>query len=308
MSRNCASMTTAGIAVLLGLFLWAPPALAQSVSGTITGTVADASGGVVAGASVTLTNERTTDARTTTTGDNGDFQFVAVQPGVYTIRVEARGFRGFERRNNNLTASEQLALGRIELSVGQVTETVTTVAEGAAVESESAANSALLTSTQIEQISLKGRDVVDLLRLVPGVAYGDDIESLGSGFGTSTPNIGGTRNTFNTFAVDGVPGNDLGSPQFNSGSVNLDAIGEVKVELNNYRAESGRNAGALVKVITKSGSNQYHGSGYWYKRHESWNAQNFFNNLNKLRKPTYRFTTLGATIGGPVVIPKLYQP
>jgi Carboxypeptidase regulatory-like domain/TonB-dependent Receptor Plug Domain len=308
MSRNRTSSIAAGIAACFGMLLYGVPALGQSVTGTITGTVADASGGAVAGASVMLTNERTSDVRTATTGDNGDFQFVAVQPGVYTIRIEARGFRGFERRNTNLTASEQLALGKIELTVGAVTESVTTVAEGAVVETESAANSALLTATQIEQISLKGRDVVDLLRLVPGVAYGDDVESLGTGFGTSTPNIGGTRNSYNTFSVDGVPGNDLGSPQFNSGSVNLDAIGEVKVELNNYRAEAGRNAGAIVKVITKSGTNQYHGSGYWYKRHESWNAQNFFNNLNGLRKPTYRFTTLGATIGGPVVIPKLYEP
>jgi hypothetical protein len=308
MSRNSISYATAGIAVWLGLFLCAATSLAQSVTGTITGVVTDDSGGLVAGASVALINERTTGARTITTGENGIFQFIAVQPGIYTIRIEARGFRGLERRNNNLAASEQLALGQLQLTVGSVTESVTTVAEGAVVETESAANSALLTATQIEQISLKGRDVVDLLRLVPGVAYGDDIDSLGSGFGTSTPNIGGTRNSFNTFSVDGVPGNDMGTPQVNSGSVNLDAIGEVKVELNNYRAESGRNAGAIVKVITKSGTNQFHGSGYWYKRHESWNAQNFFNNLNKLRKPTYRFTTLGATIGGPVIIPKLYHP
>ncbi|MFN0111307.1 MAG: carboxypeptidase regulatory-like domain-containing protein [Blastocatellia bacterium] len=283
-------------------------AQAQSVSGTITGAVADASGNAIAGAKATLTSERTGTTRSATTNQEGAFQFIAVQPGAYTVRIEANGFRAYVRSNNNLTASEQLALGKIELSIGQVTETVTTVAEGATVETESAANSALLTATQIEQISLKGRDVVDLLRLVPGVAYGDDIDSAGSGFGTTTPNIGGNRNTFNTFSVDGVPGNDLGSPAVNSGTVNLDAIGEVKVELNNYRAESGRNAGALVKVITKSGTNQYHGSGYWYKRHESWNAQNFFNNLNGLRKPNYRFATLGATIGGPVVIPKLYSP
>jgi hypothetical protein len=308
MSRNRISCATAGIAGWLGLFLCTVTALAQSVTGTITGVVTDDSGGLVAGASVTLTNERTMDARTTTTGENGSFQFVAVQPGVYTIRIEARGYRGLERRNNNLTASEQLALGQLQLTVGPVTESVTTVAQGAVVETESAANSALLTATQIEQISLKGRDVVDLLRLVPGVAYGDDIDSLGSGFGTTTPNIGGTRNSFNTFSVDGLPGNDLGTPEVNSGSVNLDAIGEVKVELNNYRAESGRNAGAIVKVITKSGTNQFHGSGYWYKRHESWNAQNFFNNLNNLQKPIYRFATLGGTIGGPVIIPKLYQP
>ncbi len=295
-------------AVVFNLALLIAPASGQSVSGAITGLVVDSSGGAIAGARVTLTSERTADARNATTNEDGGFQFVAVQPGVYTIRVEARGFRAFERRNTNLTASEQLALGKIELTVGEVTESVTTVAEGATVETESAENSALLTANQIEQISVKGRDVVNLLRLVPGVAYGDDIDSLGSGFGTSTPNIGGARNTFNTFSVDGVPGNDMGSPQFNSGSVNLDAIAEVKVQLNNYRAESGRSAGALVKVVTKSGTSQFHGSGYWYKRHEQFNARNFFNNLLGLPKPLYRFDTAGFTIGGPVIAPKLYAP
>jgi hypothetical protein len=170
MSRNSISYATAGIAAWLGLFLCAATSLAQSVTGTITGVVTDDSGGLVAGASVTLTNERTTDARTTTTGENGGFQFVAVQPGVYAIRIEAFGFRSLERRNN-LAASEHLALAQLQLTIGAVNESVTTVAEGAVVETESAVNSALLTSTQIEQISLKGRDVVNLLRLVPGVAY-----------------------------------------------------------------------------------------------------------------------------------------
>lgn len=137
------------------------------------------------------------------------------------------------------------------------------------------------------------------------MAYQSDIEAPGGSFGTTTPNIGGNRNTWNTVAVDGLVGNDLGSPQIFSGTINFDAIGEVKVQLNNYQAEHGRNGGSMVSIVTKSGTREYKGSAYLFKRHERWNANDFFNNKNNLAKPIYRFTTLGATLGGPVPLPKV---
>ncbi|MGH9330257.1 MAG: hypothetical protein ACRD09_07440, partial [Vicinamibacterales bacterium] len=103
-----------------------------------------------------------------------------------------------------------------------------------------------------------------------------------------------------TVTVDGLVGNDLGSPQIFSGTINFDAIGEVKVQLNNYQAEHGRNGGAMVSIVTKSGTRDFKGSAYLYKRHESLNANDFFNNRNGIAKPLYRYTTVGATLGGPV--------
>ncbi|MBL8168791.1 MAG: carboxypeptidase regulatory-like domain-containing protein [Acidobacteria bacterium] len=291
-------------ALVLCAAFWLPAA-AQSVSGKISGTVVDDSGRVLAGATVTLINERTNDARNVTTNDSGDFIFNAIQPGYYTVKVEQRGFSVFQQQGIVLTATEHRSVGEVQLKVGQLTETVTTVAEGTPVQTESTEHSALITSKQIDQISIRGRDVTALLRVLPGVSYQGQSESAGNGFGSGIPNIQGGRNTQSTINVDGLRGNDLGSPSTFSSTVNFDAIGEVKVLLNSYQAEYATNSAASINVITKSGTSQYHGGGYWYKRHEQFNAQNFFNNLNRVNKPRYRFSTLGATLGGPVWLPKI---
>jgi Carboxypeptidase regulatory-like domain len=146
--------------------------MAQSVTGTVSGTVVDTSGKVIAGAKVMLSDERTGSARVATSNEDGDFIFPTLQPGVYTIKIEHSGFRTFQRTNNVLSANETLALGKLTLEVGQLVEVVTTVAEGAIVERESSDLTARLTSDQIELISTKGRDITSLLRL-PGVINSD---------------------------------------------------------------------------------------------------------------------------------------
>src|SRR5262252_8049621 len=301
---------------MLCALLCAQYAVAQTVTGVISGTVMDASGNAVAGAMVRLINEGTNDARVLTTNESGDFRFTAVLPGTYTIKVEQKGFSSFERRGNVLTANEHLAVGELAMKVGELSDVVTTVAEGTPVQTESTEHSALLSSKQLELISQRGRDVTTLLKILPGVAYGGESETAGSGFGSGIPQIQGGRNTQSTFNVDGVRGNDLGSPSTFSSTVNFDAIGEVKVLLNGYQAEYASNSSASVNIITKSGSSQYHGGGYWYKRHEMFNANNFFNNntlftspltgkTTTVPKPRYRYNTLGATFGGPVWLPKV---
>jgi hypothetical protein len=170
--------------------------------------------------------------------------FSAVRPGTYTVRVELSGFITVERRNTIVPANEQVPLGSVQLNIGGLSETITTTARGSIVQTMSSDRSALITSTQIEQVADRGRDVVSLLRVLPGVAYQTPTDAPGSNFGTTTPNINGNRATWNTMTVDGVVGNDLGSPQVFGSSINFDAIGEVQVELNNYRAEYGRRARA----------------------------------------------------------------
>jgi hypothetical protein len=279
-------------------------AAAQSVSGSVAGTVVDQTRQLVPGATVTLVNEQTGDSRVTTSNETGAFGFSAVQPGTYTVRVELAGFATYELKNTVVPANEQVPVGALQLNVGTLTETVTATSTGSFVQTLSSERSALITSTQIEQIADRGRDVVSLLRVLPGVAYQTPTDSPGGNFGSTTPNINGNRATWNTMTVDGVVGNDLGSPQVFSSSINFDAIGEVQVELNNYRAEYGRNGGPVVNIVTKSGTRQYKGSVYWYKRHEALNANDFFNNRNGVVKPLYRFDTVGATLGGPVPMPK----
>lgn len=293
-----AQVVRRSVFVLVLLIALAPLAAAQSVSGSISGTVVDQSRQIVPGATVTLLDEATGVTRAAPTNETGAFAFSAVQPARYTVRVEMTGFRTFERQNIVLPANESLSIGTVQLDVGGVTETVTTTAEGSVVQTTSSERSALLTDKQLEMIAVRGRDVMSLLRVLPGVAYGADSEAPGGSFGTTTPNIGGIRNTWNTITVDGLVGNDLGSPQIFSGTINFDAIGEVKVQLNNYQAEHGRNGGAMVSIVTKSGSREYKGSGYLYKRHEKLNANDFFNIRGRIPKPLYRYTTLGATLGG----------
>ncbi|HWQ55418.1 MAG TPA: carboxypeptidase regulatory-like domain-containing protein [Bryobacteraceae bacterium] len=281
------------------------PALlvAQSVTGTIAGRVLDPSGKVVPGARVSIVDTKTADTRAGNTDDAGIFVFPAVRPSTYTARIQVQGFVPIERTGIVLTANERLAIGDITLQLASVAESVVVQAQGAAVQTTSSEHAAQLNSNQIESILVRGRDVMSLLRLLPGVSYGSDPTALGEGLGSSFPNVQGGRYSWNTFNVDGLAGNDLGNPWTASSSVNLDAIAEVKVLLNNYQAEYGRNAGAFINVVTKSGSREFHGSAYGYLRNEALNANDFFNNRNRTVKPLYRHTTLGFTLGGPIYIP-----
>ena len=297
------------------LCLWLVPAMAvgQTITGTISGTVVDGSGQIIQNASVTLLSERTGDRRMVTTNDAGGFVFVAVLPGSYTLTVDQRGFRRFESKGHVLTANEHLSAGNLALVIGDVSETITTTAAVTPVQTESSEHSALLTPKQLESISIRGRDVTSLLRILPGVSYqGDNELGGGSGGGTQIPNVQGGRASWNMINVDGVRGNDMGGPDYFSSTINFDAIGEVKVLLNGFQAEYASNSGAGVNIVTKSGTREYHGSGYWYKRHEMFNANNYFNNLRGRNpdgsevspRPLSRYSTLGFTLGGPVWIPK----
>ncbi len=292
--------------LVLALLL-AGQALAQTITGTITGTVTDPSGQVIAGATLTLTNERTGETRSTATTETGAFTFPAIPPSAYSIKVEATGFKTFQRTGTVLSANERLSLGEIQLTLGALTETISVTAEGAAVQTASAEQSAMLTPDQMSTMLTRGRDVIALLRILPGVRYGTDPVSLGGSYGTDTPEVGGAPNRTNTMTLDGLLSNDIGTPNVFSAPISIDAIGEVKALLNNYQAEYAGNGGAVFNIVTKSGTRDFHGSGYWYKRHEMFNANTFFNNLNNVRKPLYRYNTAGFTIGGPVYIPNTFN-
>jgi hypothetical protein len=276
-------------------------------TGTVSGLVVDASAQVVPGAAVTLTNEATADARATTTDSTGAFTFRAVPPASYTLRVELQGFRSFEQKHNVVNASGRLDLGSVKLEVGQLAEVVSVVAEGSTIETKNSDYSGLLTATQISQIQSRGRDVVNLLRLLPGVHYEADIEAMGDSFGSQIPNIGGMRKHWNQVTVDGLNGNELSGTNRMNSSINLDAIAEVKVLLNTYKAEFGHSGGANIEIVSKSGSSTYQGSAYWYGKRDAWNANAWENNRQGLPKPTLHIDTPGFNLGGPVKIPGLFD-
>jgi hypothetical protein len=292
---------------LIGILAAALPAAAQAPTGTISGTVVDESRQVIPGATVLLVHEQTQAVRTTTSSGTGAFVFNAVPPGTYTVRVELAGFRTYEQRGNVLNAASQLTLGNVVLGVGALTEVVTVEAAGTQVETTNSDYTGLLTTKQIAQIQTRGRDVMSLLSLLPGVRIEAEIEAMGDSFGSLVPNVGGHRRHWNAVMVDGLLGNETSGTARFSSALNLDAIEEVKVLLNTYKAEYGRSGGANVQIVSKGGGADYHGSLYYYGRRDKWNANRWENNRQGLPKPKLHIDTYGFNLGGPVVIPGLFK-
>ena len=285
--------------LVLALLLPASSA-AQTVMGTISGTVVDQQGQVVPGATVTVINEATSDPRSAISAAEGDFLVPNLQPGLYTLRIGLQGFRTLERKNIVLSAGERLAVANLTLEVGNVGETITVESRGTHVNTAETQHSGLITAKQIEQIQVLGRDVTSIMRLLPGVRYENTVDSLGMSFGTSVPNVGGARRDWSNVITDGVVSNEVGNSGLMAQQINLDAVAEVRVLLNSYRAEYGRAGGGQVQIVTKSGSAIYTGNLYDYIRNEAFNANSFFNNRANIKKPRYRFNTYGANLGGPV--------
>jgi hypothetical protein len=299
----CREWPTLVLALFTALVL-SSPAAAQSVTGTISGTVTDPNGAVVAGANITLANDQNKDKRDQITNDSGRFGFASVQPGVYTIKVEHQGFETLLRTKVVLSANENLALGDIPLKTGQVSETVTVASEGQIVEKESSDLTARLTADQLNLISTKGRDVTSLLRLMPGTSNIPDIEAVGNGFGTTLPNFSGQRSRSTVATIDGLNASEPSGSNLLSMTTSLDAISEVKVLRDNYAAEYGNNGGAMINIVTKGGTNQYSGTAYYFIRNEALNANNFFSNKAGLKRPIYRFNYWGFNFGGPMPLPR----
>lgn len=290
--------------ILFVVQLLSLPIMAQSITGSISGTVTDSSGSVIPGATVTLINEQTNSPRNLTTNEEGRFNFAALQPGVYTIKVERQGFQTLEQRGTVLSANENLALGELPLQTGQVSETVMITTEGQLVERESSDLTARITSDQINLISTKGRDVTSLLRLLPGTSNIADVEAVGNGFGTTLPNFSGQRSRSTVATVDGLNASEPSGSNLLSMTTSLDAIGEVKVLRDNYAAEYGNNGGAMINIVTKGGGKDYRGTAYYFLRNEALNAANFFNNKAGLKRSLYRFNYWGFNYGGPLPLPR----
>ena len=299
MSKRSTGQTRWWLALFAAL-LMVHPTLGQTVTGTISGTVVDPQKSVVPGATVTILNEATSDTRVAITDEQGNFGLTNLQPGTYTARIELASFRTFERRNIVLSAGERLSIGTLGLEVGSLGETVTVEARGAHVNTAETQHAGVITSRQIEQVQVLGRDVTSLMRLLPGVRYENTVDSLGMSFGTDVPNVGGARRDWSNVIVDGVVANEVGASSLMAQQINLDAIAEVRVLLNSYRAEYGRAGGGQVQIVTKSGGTSYRGNLYYYGRHEKLNATDFFLNRQGVKKPRYRFNTYGANLGGPV--------
>ena len=274
---------------------------AQGLTGQISGAVVDAQGAAVPNVQVEITNEETARVVTVVTDAQGNFVAPQLLSGSYSITITASGFKKFERRAIPVSANERVPV-RIALEIGDVSQTVTITAEQTFVKTESAERAGLIDEQQIQSIALKGRDYMGLVKLLPGVVDTANREAPGWNnlVGVS---INGSRPGTVNLTLDGISSLDTGSQLGPYLAPGLDAIGEVKVLLTNYQAEYGRSSGGTINVVIKNGTRDFHGSGFYFKRHEQFNANEFFNKLRNIPKQRYRFNYWGGTIGGPVIIP-----
>jgi hypothetical protein len=294
-------MSTRVLRTLVVFLSFSAALLAQNVTGSIIGTVVDSTDRVLVGAKVTLANAATGAKNEVLSDGRGAFTIGGLLPGTYSIAASFTGFKSLEKTGIVLTASERRSVGNLALEVGEVSEKVAVVAESAAVQTVSAERSGLITKSQITELALIGRDYLDLMRTLPGVAdLGTHEAPAGFNFNVA---VQGNRPGTNHLTIDGVTNLNSGGSTGTWISPSIDSIAEVKVLLNNYQAEYGRNSGASVTVITKGGTQDFHGAGYYFKRNEAFNANDFFYNSRKQARPRYRYDFGGFNIGGPLYIP-----
>jgi hypothetical protein len=305
------SAATRHLLVAATIFLFCvavSPALeAQVVTSSVVGTVVDSTGAAVPNAHVTLTNLGTKEVRTATTGTTGIFRFTTLLPGNYSVAVSATGFKEFTTTNIELEASSTRDLGKLTLQVGAVSQSVTVTAAVTPIQTSSSALSSTVTGSALSALPLKGRDLFGAVDLVPGVVDTNLNRSVTKPNALAGLNINGSYNGDSpnvNFTVDGITSVDVGSDLSEHEEPNMGAISELRVLSDNYSAEYGRTSGGTIEVITKSGTSQYHGSGWWDHRHEEFNANDYFNKRAGLPRALYRYNIEGYGIGGPVPIPK----
>ena len=320
------------ISVFFLTLLFTLPALAQ-YGASLEGTVSDKSGAVVQGATVTVTNQATGVAQSTVTGASGFYRVAGLTPGAYRVTVDAPSFKKSTTDNVQVQAETQRGLN-IAMEPGQAQQTVTVTEQAPGVETENANVSGTLSSQQVQNLPTFGRDPYELLRLAPGV-FGDGARggSTGAGSATFFPNntgVGGSGNalfqienqpqisangqrvTENNFMIDGVDVNSLTHGGAAVVTPTEESVAEIKVLSSSYAAEDGRNSGAQVKVISKTGTNSFHGSAFFKYDEPNLNAFNNFGGFqgNFKRAPNVRVDTklrnYGGSIGGPIKKDKLF--
>src|SRR5262245_13303006 len=301
-----------GIALLGGVLLAGllPQTLAaQAVTGTILGTVKDASGAVVAGAKVVLTNEGTQYSRTVTSDALGEYVAPQLPTGTYTILAELTGFKATALSNVQVGVDQRVRID-VTLEVGQMTESVKIEASTPLLQTSSSELGTTVHEEQIKTLPLNGRNFVSLTRTVPGVVRGipgSNIDGAGSlaWRASASFSANGQRARDNNYMLDGVDNNETWLQTvvlFPS----VDSLDEFKRQTSTYSAEFGRSLGGVVNLQIKSGTNKLSGSAYEFLRNDALDANNFFNNRAGRDKPDFSQHQFGGTVGGAVVKDKTF--
>src|SRR6202030_755978 len=292
--------------VLLVLAAWGSTVYAQQITGSITGSVVDSSGAAVVGASVKLTNTGTAFVQTTTTDTSGNFQFLLLQPGTYLIEGSSTGFKTFRRDGIIVEADRSLGVP-ITLDVGQTSETVEVLGGTPLLEPNSSEVGTTVDSQKVMDLPLNARNPMGLANLIPtvkGVGYfGNQILTS---WRVGSINIGGGQALTSAFLLDGVANDKMGDASGANTFLTTDSTGEFKIITNNMSAVYGRTTGGVISIISKSGTNDYHGSAFDYLQNTALNANNFFSNKAGTPLAPVHQNQFGGAVGGRIIKDRLF--
>jgi hypothetical protein len=285
---------------------------AQTGTTSLHGVVTDKTGATIANAKVTLTNAGQALKREKLTNNVGEYDFLALPPGAYSLTVELAGFRKFEQKSLQLAVNVPTTVN-ITLEVGTTTETVEVSAQAVALNTTDASLGNAFNENQVKQLPLEGRNVPDLLSLQAGVVYTGNRSDINVDTDTRSGSVNGARSDQSNVTLDGVPVNDSGGHAFTSVlPVTLDSVQEFRVTTTNYNPDQGGTSGAQVALVTKSGTNSFHGSAYEYLRNTYTSANDFFIKTAQLQSgeankpPELIRNVFGASLGGPIIKNRLY--
>ena len=294
--RNFSAYFLSLLLLCAALLLSQHRAFAQVSQAEVTGAVTDEGGASVAAATVTLNEVSANIATTIKTGDDGGYTATNLKPGLYVLTVEAQGFRRYRRESVTLAVGERVRLD-VALTVGDVQESVTVSSDASLLRTETGSLGQVIPNRRIVELPLDGRNFFSLITLVPGVAQPPPTTSGVP----SLPRIGGGRPRVNEYLYDGISALQPEPGQVAFFPI-VDAIQEFKVELNSPPAEFGRFNGGVVNLNTKSGTNEFHGSLFYFLRNEALNARNLFTPKTAAdpKKPVFRRNQYGFVVGGPI--------
>src|SRR2546423_7092186 len=282
------------------------PLVAQKVTGTIAGVVSDPAGAVISGAEITATNPATGASRTVKSSDRGEYSFADLPAGSYDISAKQANFKEYVSKGVQLFVSSTTTVN-IVLAVGSATEQMTVEANALQVETTTGAVGNVVEGNQVRELPLNGRSFAQLTQLMPGVSPQSNFDSKHKGLEAGVDfSVNGNNTTGNIFLVDGVNNNDIGSNRTILVYPSIDAIQEFKILRNSYGPEFGQAMGAIVNIVTKGGTNQFHGGAFYFGRNDVLNATDYFNNLNGIKKDVLRRNDWGYDLGGPVVRDRLF--
>ena len=289
--------------LILGITL---PVFGQRFTASIRGTVTDASGAVLPGATVTLTGNETGLTRVTQANVEGVYVFGDIPVGVYNVKVELEGFQAAVVKDVELNVADNRRVDAA-LELGEISETITTTAAAVVVETIGGEVATLITGEQIRELPLNGRNFTQLTTLAPGVSTPDGFNTKNKGLLAGVDmSISGSSTTGNLWTVDGANNNDVGSNRTILIYPSVDAIEEFKVHRNSYGAEFGGAGGAQINLVTRGGTNQLKGSAFIFQRDDAWNESNFFLERAGLDKEPLDREDYGFTLGGALLQDKLH--